>query len=236
MIPERPNFISEAAVLEHTKVLLAAVGRAKSKIEKNPFRNVVDPFSAVVDGLTQGLCADQWMGQEVARQLQKSLQNAIGEFHQSIIGCLPGWKSAGRGGSYDVVHQERNLIAEVKSKYNTMNSASALATYDNLSRHLDYREQKGGIAYLVEILPKRRERYCFPFVASEKNVQRPERSDLLRIDGASFFDVATGEADSLRRFYLYWSWLLEAQLEFEESNPGIRSGYELLFERVFPSS
>jgi len=226
-----PSFISEACVQKHTETLISAIDRAKAKIKKNPFRNVVDPFSAIVDGMSQGIDAATWMEQEIVRQLQKSLQNAIGDFHQSVFGSLKGWESPGPGGSFDVENKERNLIAEIKSKYNTMNSRSALATYDTLSRHLDYREQQSCTAYLVEIIPRASKRYLVPFTATERGVRRPERSDLLKIDGASFFDVATGEKDSMLRFFEYWSELLASSYGVEEKLE--LDGYSTLFNKVF---
>jgi hypothetical protein len=99
------------------------------------------------------------MKQEKARQVQKGMQNALGEFHQDILGFMKGWKNGGKGGSYDVIHQERKIIAEVKNKYNTMNARSALSVYDSLSRHLDYSGNAITTAYVVEIIPKHPQPY-----------------------------------------------------------------------------
>ncbi len=78
----------------------------------------------------------------------------------------------GRNGSYDLKNAEKQIIAEVKNKFNTMNTRSALSAYDNLQRHLDY---SGDFtkAYLVEIVPKHPEPYEEHFTPSERGTPHP---------------------------------------------------------------
>ena len=174
---------------------------AEKRVEKDPYRNVVDPFSALVDAARQKITTEEWMAQEKSRQVQKALQNALGDFHQDVLGAMPGWKNAGKGGSYDVSNVEKRVIAEIKNKYNTMNARSALSVYDNLQRHLDYSGDSVTKAYLVEVIPKHPQPYEQPFTPSERGTPRPTRQDIVKIDGKSFYALASGDPDALRKLY-----------------------------------
>ena len=41
--------------------------------------------------------------------------NAMGEFHQGILGAIPGWVDHDAG--YDLENEGRNIIAQVKNKW-----------------------------------------------------------------------------------------------------------------------
>ena len=99
------------------KDLIAAVDRVVRIIETaehnsviNLHKNVIDPFSALFDGVTHSIVYKQWLEQEKARQLQKTMQNAIGDFHQQILGSIPGWTNLGVGGGLDIVNKEMKKI------------------------------------------------------------------------------------------------------------------------------
>ena len=113
-------FINDDSLYQATRTLVNAALSAQNRVEKNPYRNVIDPFSAQVDAARQGVSTDEWMEQEKSRQIQKAFSNALGDFHQDILGYMPGWDNAGRGGSYDVKNESLKVIAEVKNKHNTM--------------------------------------------------------------------------------------------------------------------
>ena len=100
-------------------------------------------------------------------------------FHQNIIGEMPGWENLKVGKSIDLRNREKKIIAEIKNKYNTMNSSSALAIYDKLQRHLDYDESyKGFTAYCVVIIPKSPRSLNITFHPSERGTNRPERENI----------------------------------------------------------
>lgn len=194
-------FISDEDLYRATKTLVDAALTAEKKVDKDPYRNVVDPFSALVDAARQHISVGDWMEQEKSRQIQKAFSNALGDFHQDILGYMPGWENAGRGGSYDVKNTGLKVIAEVKNKHNTMNARSAISVYDNLQRHLDYSESQVEKAYLVEIVPKYPRAYESPFAPSERGTKRPARPDIVKIDGKSFYGLASGDPDALRKLY-----------------------------------
>lgn len=226
------SFISDEDLISHTTKLVEAAKRAEKTVDANPYKNVIDPFSALIDAARQDVSLETWMNQEKARQIQKSFQNAIGEFHQQVLGSINGWSNAGAGGSYDVINDEMKIIAEVKNKYNTMNSSSALNAYDKMAHWLDY--GKGGYeAFIVEIVPEKPRPYSVPFTPSERKVKRQTRENLRRIDGRSFYARATGIPNAIDLLYAALPDVLNTLLGTSESKLTNNDAFEELFTRVY---
>lgn len=192
------SFIDDLILRESVAKLIEAATQASLKAEEDLEKNTLDPFSALFEAMAQKLSLDEWKSQEKNRQIQKSIQNAIGEFHQHILGSFRNWSNPGKGGSFDVENEQSKIIAEVKNKHNTMNSSSALATYRKLSEHLKY-DKKGYTAFLVQIVPYKPADYNEPW--SPNLATEMLREDIRRIDGESFYDLASGEKDTLLRIY-----------------------------------
>ncbi|MFA5003853.1 MAG: Eco47II family restriction endonuclease [Candidatus Saccharimonadales bacterium] len=225
-------FITDEKLYEFTKELVDAALKGEAKVEKNPYVNVIDPFSALIDSARQNITLSEWMVQEKSRQIQKSFQNAVGDFHQHILGAVPGWEDAGDGGSYDVMSARKKVIAEVKNKYNTMNSGAQLAVYDKLASWIDY-GKTGYTAYVVDVVPKNPKPYCLPFTPSERKVRRQTRENLLRIDGRSFYSLATGHKDALDQLYNALPKVLEEILGVRDEKLTSSTEFDQLFEKAY---
>ena len=226
------SYISDEDIIKFTKELVDASLHAQKSTEKNPFKNVIDPFSALVDAARQGISLDTWMQQEKSRQIQKSFQNAVGNFHQHILGAVNNWIDAGEGGSYDVISDKKMIIAEIKNKFNTMNSSSQLAAYDKLANWIDY-DKHGYTAYIVDIIPKTPKPYCIPFTPSNRNIKRPSRNNLLRIDGRSFYALVTGKERAIDQLYAVLPQVLEIILKIDDTTLTNCSEFKQLFEKAY---
>jgi hypothetical protein len=71
-----------------------------------------------------------------------------------------------------------------------MNSSSSDNTYKKLADHLKY-DKKGYTAYLVQIVPRTAVNYNAMWSPNIKTLAL--REDIRRIDGESFYDLASGE-------------------------------------------
>jgi hypothetical protein len=191
-------FIRDDDLKKYTKEVLDKTRIAEADAQAKIYSNVVDPFSAIFDAMPHNLSIDEWMVQERSRQIQKTLQNALGDFHQNILGSVTGWHNAGRGGSFDIENREKMIIAELKNKHNTINSSSAEALYLKLANHLRYSEKKY-TAYVVFIIPKLSEQYNTRWSPNKKTMAL--REDIRRIDGYSFYALASGYDNALKMLY-----------------------------------
>ncbi len=195
-------FISNRDLFAAVKAILDVAQFEGHHNDENIFRNSIDPFSALFDAALQKISLKEWLLQEEARQIQKTLQNDIGYFHQSILGFSPGWENLETGSVIDIRNRKRKIIAEIKNKYNTTKGNHKTAIYDDLKGQL-HGEHKGYIAYYVEIIPKSKKTYDVEFTPSDNRTKtrRPVNKNIRVIDGKTFYDLATGHTDSLKGLY-----------------------------------
>lgn len=199
-------FLSNEAFEKEIKVLIDKATRIQQEMtDAKMHSNVMDPFGSVIEQAGFGIDFDNWLQNERTRQMQKSFANAIGEFHQNIIGHINGWENLGRGQIVDLKNKDRKIIAEVKNKHNTVTGAKLCDVYDVLygqvmpknSTHKDY------MAYLVQIVPQSTTRYDEPFTPSEsKTGHKKELNEKIRrIDGYSFYALASGHDDAYHMIF-----------------------------------
>ncbi len=190
------------------KIIFSIIEKTKTSYHQNSqeiHKNVIDPFSIFFEIACFDMDVEQWKKQEKTRQVQKTLSNQIGMFHQNILGSLKGWESVS-GGMIDVLCKERRIIAEIKNKHNTTKGSDKSNFYYNLE---DLVMRKGQIykdytAYYVEIIPKTPQRYNIPFRPSDsrKGSKCSENENIRQIDGYSFYHLATGIEDALLQLFL----------------------------------
>lgn len=230
------SFITDDRLTELCSSLMEKAEVAANRAEDEIYANVIDPFSATFDAMRQGISLEEWLEQEKSRQIQKTLQNYVGEFHQAVIGSIEGWEDLVVGQSIDLRNREKNIIAEVKNKHNTMNSSSQLALYDKLQRHLDYDESyKNFTAYCIVIIPKTPRPLNTTFHPSERGTRRPERKSIRLIDGRSFYEIATGEPDGLQKLYYRLPHIIGETINSKPEEIIASSIFQDLFQRAYIS-
>lgn len=223
------------------KDLYAQVGRvidlAKETLTKNEkqfYKNSVDPFSALFDALWQNISLTVWLKQEKARQNQKTLQNALGDFHQEILGSFNGWESLGKGNVFDIKNESKKIIAEVKNKHNTTKGNHKVAIYDDLKGQLKERF-KDYTAYYVEVIPKNKKIYNEPFTPSDNRThkRRPKNKKIRVIDGKSFYALATGDPNALKKLYDVLPRVISDILGREPKVVKDDASFNSLFEKIY---
>ena len=108
-----PNEAAQAVVGDLVRKAKQSVYDASPDL----YKNKVDPFSALIDSMLQGIPLSNWIAQEKVRQSQKTLQNCIGDFHQSVIASFDGWEDLGTGQIIDIKNKKQKVVAEIKNKY-----------------------------------------------------------------------------------------------------------------------
>src|SRR3989339_1324651 len=131
------SFINDDDFLRNVEAVLSAAQSAFDDAEDKLYSNTIVPFSAVFDASSQGISLEAWLQQEKSRQIQKTMQNALGTFHQNLIGSISGWKSLPTGSLIDVVNKEKLIIAEIKNKYNTTKGNHMKNIYDDILSSLE---------------------------------------------------------------------------------------------------
>lgn len=181
--------------------LVKSAYEAQDSAEQDMHRNTIDVFAAVIETTIKDISMDEWMKQEKQRQVQKTLQNQIGELHQAVLGTLEGVKNLKTGSVVDLDGTTRGFIAEVKNKHNTTKGNHKKSIYDDLQSQLPDDENIKG--YYVEILPKNGKSYDETFTPSDNvtKTNREENERIRRVDGQTFYEKVTGNPNALKELY-----------------------------------
>lgn len=199
------NWIDDQNLTNAVSLLLKKANEAKNAADSAFNKNVIDPFSATFEMAGFEVDYNTWLKSEKTRQAQKTLQNHIGSFHQTILGHCKDWTNMNTGSVIDLVSTKHKIIAEVKNKYNTLSGGKLVDQYRALEHQVMPKNNiyKGYVGYYVVIIPKRRKRYDIEFTPSDKESgAKCAPNKLIReIDGGSFYDLVTGETNALEQLF-----------------------------------
>lgn len=228
------KFISDQDLIKAVNKVVSIIEKAEHDADATLYKNVIDPFSALFHGMTHSISCKEWIMQEKARQTQKTMQNAIGDFHQEILGSIPGWKNLGIGGGLDVINLEKEIIAEVKNKFNTTKGNHKVKIYDDIKAMLKTNPHKNFTGYYVEIIPQGKHKYDKPFTPSdnEKKIRRPVNNKIRVIDGISFYALATGRKTALQELFEVLPRVISENHKYNLSKTEITQYFEL-FKKAF---
>ncbi len=132
---------------------------------------------------------------EINRQIDKSINNSIGIFHEEILGGINGYEKGDLSG-YDIKASDNTLFADIKNKHNTMNSSSAESLFQKLTHYAD--THKKAKCYWVQILAKNSfNKKWF----GEINGKEYSHSRVYKISGDQFYRLLTGNDNALFDLY-----------------------------------
>jgi hypothetical protein len=146
------NFISDDHLIKCIENLHKSYLKAKKNISKKSFyANKVDTIKLTFDSKFNNIAENDLIQSEILRQIDKSINNSIGTFHEQILGGIEGYE-IGKLSGFDIKASDNSLFADIKNKHNTMNSSSAEALFQKLARYAD--DFKKSKCYWVQILAK----------------------------------------------------------------------------------
>lgn len=132
---------------------------------------------------------------EILRQIDKSINNSIGTFHEQVLGGIEGYERGSLSG-FDIKAKDNTLFADIKNKHNTMNSSAAEALFQKLARYADdYKEAK---CYWVQILAKGSFNEHW---AGDINGKEYSHSRVFKISGDQFYHLLTGKETAFFELY-----------------------------------
>ena len=182
------SWIATNLLDEHVQTLLESATKSLGNAKNRRIKNAVDPFSSLLIASSFNIKKSSELTRlQEAESALRGMSNALGIFHQNVLSSISGWENHDAG--YDLECSEKNIIAEIKNKWNTMNAANRLQIENDLKTAV---RQKSGSwsAYLVHIIPKEPERYT-----------RKVSNRVYAIDGASFYELATGFPNAIHDLF-----------------------------------
>lgn len=190
------SFISDDHFLDCIGNLHKAYLKAKNNItKKNFYSNKVDTIKLTFDAKFNDIDEESLIQSEILRQIDKSINNSIGTFHEQILGGMRGYQSGNLSG-YDIKAKDDTLFADIKNKHNTMNSSAAEALFQKLARYAnDYKKAK---CYWVQILAKGS--FC-QLWSGDINGKEYSHSRVYKISGDQFYALLSGQDDAMFQLY-----------------------------------
>ena len=138
------KFISQENFVKHVEATIDKYGEKLESFDIKRFnKNIIDPIKLIFDKTVYQSTWEEMVGNEIFRQRDKSNNNDIGYFHQTIFQYMKNCHvpENGKEGGWDVIYENADgiqlpegdvvhkIYVEMKNKHNTMNSASTGKTY-----------------------------------------------------------------------------------------------------------
>lgn len=190
------SYITDEHLLDCIGNLHNTYLKAKNKLSKKSlYKNKVDVIKLTFDSKFNEIWEENLIESEILRQIDKSINNSIGTFHEQILGGIKGFETGNLAG-YDIKATDNTLFADVKNKHNTMNSSSAEALFQKLARYAD--THKKSKCYWVQILAKKS--FC-ELWSGDLNGKEYSHSRVYKISGDQFYSLLSGEENALYNLY-----------------------------------
>lgn len=210
------SFISDEHLLKCIANLHKAYLKAKNNItKKNFYTNKVDTIKLTFDAKFNDIDEESLIQAEILRQIDKSINNSIGTFHEQILGGIKGFEVGNLSG-FDIKAKDDTLFADIKNKHNTMNSSSAEALFQKLARYAD--DYKKAKCYWVQILTKNS---FSDLWKGEINGKEYSHSRVYKISGDQFYALLSGQQDALFQLYKVLPIAIKYYLNSIEKNKSI---------------
>lgn len=190
------SYISDTHLLACIKNLHNSYLKAKANISKKKFyKNKIDVIKLTFDAKFNDLDEETLIKTEISRQIDKSINNSIGTFHEEIFGGINGLEMGNLSG-FDIRALDDTLFADIKNKHNTMNSSSAESLFQKLAHYADtYKKAK---CYWVQILATKSFNEHWSGIINGKEYSH---SRVFKISGDQFFQLLTGNENALFELY-----------------------------------
>jgi Eco47II restriction endonuclease len=158
------------------------------------FSNVIDPFKMSFEVSKIGV--KEWIRKEILRQLDKSVEQKMGEFHQMLLGGVDGWTDLKVGQGIDLVNKDKTIYLEIKNKYNTC-SDSALKDVRRKLEDITSKQHKA-TAYWAYIIANSKLK-SGESIWVKKGFNKID--SVKSIWGTSVYEKVTGDSDALSKIY-----------------------------------
>jgi hypothetical protein len=190
------SFVSDEHLILCIENLHKSYLKAKKAItKKSLFSNKVDTIKLTFDSKFNDISEEKLVEAEILRQIDKSINNSIGTFHEQILGGIKGFE-IGKLSGFDVKAIDDTLFADIKNKHNTMNSSSSEALFQKLAKFAD--THKKSKCYWVQVLAKNS--FC-ELWKGDINGKEYSHSRVYKISGDQFYELLSGEKNALFNLY-----------------------------------
>jgi len=186
------GFISDEHFLNCVARLHAAYLKAKNNIsKKNFYSNKVDSIKLTFDSKFNDIDEESLIQAEILRQIDKSINNSIGTFHEQILGGIKGYEVGNLSG-FDIKATDNSLFAVFKFENLSKNIEDCI--FEKLTK--DARIFNNAKFYLVDFTINNHFREKWILGNDEYSVSHKK---VYIISGKSFYDILSEIEDSFNK-------------------------------------
>ena len=180
------DFVSDDHLLKCIENLHGSYLKAKADVSKKKFySNKIDTIKLTFDSRFNDIDEENIIELEILRQIDKSINNSIGTFHEQVLGEIKGYEVGNLSG-FDIKAEDDTLFADIKNKHNTMNSSSAESLFQKLARFADNYKAKGSF----------NEHW-----RGDINGKEYSHSRVFKISGDRFYAILSNQDDAFLQLY-----------------------------------
>ncbi len=185
------DFISDEHLLNCIANLHKAYLKAKNNItKKNFYSNKVDTIKLTFDAQFNDINQESLIQAEILRQIDKSINNSIGTFHEQILGGIKGFQVGNLSG-FDIKANDDTLFAIFKFEELSKNIEDSI--FEKLTK--DAQIFKKAKYYLVD--------FTIDFNYLEKWIigndeYKVSHKNVFKISGSSFYELLSNSNNSLK--------------------------------------
>lgn len=183
------DFISDEHFLDCVANLHKTYLNAKNNITKeNFYTNKLDNIKLTFDSKFNDIDEETLIQAEVLRQIDKSINNSIGTFHEQILGGIKGFEVGNLSG-FDIKAKDDTLFAIFK--FNEIPKNIEDCIFEKLTK--DAQIFKKAKLYLVDFTIDAN--YFEKWVVGNEEY-KVSHKNVFKISGNSFYDLLTNKANS----------------------------------------
>jgi hypothetical protein len=188
------DFISDEHFLDCVGNLHTSYLKAKNNItKKNFYSNKVDTIKLTFDAKFNDIDEESLIQAEILRQIDKSINNSIGTFHEQILGGINGFEIGNLSG-FDIKAKDDTLFAIFKFTEIPKNIEDSI--FEKLTK--DARIFKKAKFYLVDFTID--SNYFEKWILGNEEY-KVSHKNVIKISGQSFYDLVTKTNDSQKMVY-----------------------------------
>jgi hypothetical protein len=212
------NYISDKHLLQCVANLHKAYLKAKNNVSKKSFySNKVDTIKLTFDSKFNDIDEESLIQSEILRQIDKSINNSIGTFHEQILGGIEGYEVGVLSG-YDVKATDDSLFADIvvdELPYEYEEFA-----FNKLAERAKF--SKDSMFYLVILNSENSFSEKFIVSNSESTISHKR---VFKISGDKFYDLLSGRENALTELYEAIPIVIDDYLKSESYSNSLDGGF-----------
>lgn len=187
------KFISDEHLFVTIDTLFQKYERAKREFTIDQFfdKNMIDPIKLLFDMKFLGQSEEEKIVAEINRKIDKTLNNAIGEFHEQLLGGIEGVKSYPVGYGYDVKTDDDSIYADIKNKHNTVKGSNLKDLYRELAGYIASSPNPKAKGCWVQIISP--SSIYINWKIPSQNLNNP---NIYKVSGDKFYEILTGRENA----------------------------------------